>query len=54
MVWQVGNCTDTALDIDELIIAMINEKNQRTATPTVQVHLHSLVHFGSCFPVRFR
>ena len=26
MVWQNGNCTDIALDIGELIIAMIKEK----------------------------
>lgn len=32
MLWQNGNCTDITLDIGELTIGMIKEKNQRTAT----------------------
>lgn len=35
MVWQNSNCPDIALDIGELIIAIIEEKNQRAATSTI-------------------
>lgn len=53
MVWQNGDYTDTTLDTGELI-AMIKAKKSKICHIYYVVHLHSLVHFISCFPVHFR
>lgn len=51
MVWQNGNCTDTALDIGELITAMIKEKKIYCISPSsLTCALHQLL--SSAFQIK--